>query len=1165
MVRPSGGTTRNMPQFIPHSPATKPGTSLPLVRLTVRTDQGEQKYEFRQDAIVIGGISHADIPASDTTSLLAIASVVPGGLRFRQFDATQSVSFLKVKQELTLGPITIKLDFLADIPLSALRSTPASAPLPAGELSELKAQLERDRAEWESDAERQAESLAVRAREAQEKEKQLQAERQELEQLRATLSAAVPNVPADVQAVRTDLLKLRDSLYQQYRQRRDAVVAMREAVRNAASKVQDEKRLLRQEAAQQHETQTQLAVVQHQLTEERNELAKQAKLLEEWQQQLFADQTSQRSETEKLASLRQEHDQKTKELHDDLVRLQRQQDALDRREQSLTERDQALQRTEHYWSSELPRLHGLQNELEQRQQQISALITAQQSERAALDTDKQELERLQQQLERERQALHDRLQGCTDWERQLGQDRLRLDRLEAELAHRQEVLAREIKEQQFAESSWRERVAASEAEYASLRSEIESARLVLAERDTVEAALAARQASLDEAQAELEQRQQLLDHRLARVNHLRQKLHQRRHALQQQLQVVSHSESAHESLQEQLRRRMSVLTQRESEQQALETTYQARLQEVQSAEAALQAQQAAWHTQTQAERDALNSRRQALDEQALQLQRDRDTLNDLQEQLIAQRTQVEQDRRDAQSQRDAALGQQAELETARHQFAESLPVLLRSAETALERVMTVRSQLRTQLHEIHAYRQRCQDEITSKRAEVQSLVAQYEERHQVLSRLQDEQRLEAAALKQDVLHWQSQVQLLAGQWQASQSDISEKEERLASRARQLEQNQSRLELRTNELQDRERDINFRRSEVNKHLSDMQGWYRVKLRDMAEKKLPHSAEDADVELYDPPQILPLKSTRASSNEHLADLLSGMGLIDATTLNTLIEEAQKQRMSLRDCLLQNEFLTNFQMELIETGRVESLVLGPLRVIDRLRIGTMETIYRVFDPRLGDEALLRQLSASVDAHWKEEYQTLFSQAAQVQHPNVAGTFESLTMSGSPAVLQEWVVGLPGSEWQQIVTDASVALKLVVQLAAGLTALHHTGLVHGQLHPGRLLLTPAGELKICGAGEPRWLSGLSTTTEPSMADDIAAAIDIILPWCRGRKPSGAMQDFIKKLESKQIKSAEQLQTAAYAVLRSLPQEENAWKELMHFVQDRLGAGETPPLKKSA
>ncbi|HMO37202.1 MAG TPA: hypothetical protein PKA06_14275, partial [Gemmatales bacterium] len=535
--------------------------------------------------------------------------------------------------------------------------------------------------------------------------------------------------------------------------------------------------------------------------------------------------------------------------------------------------------------------------------------------------------------------------------RQLGQDRLRLDRLEAELEQRQEVLAYEIKQHEESVQNWNDQRAQSEAEFEKLQREIAEARHVLAERARIEADLAEREANLQEAQAELAHQQQLLDHRLARVNHLRHRLLQRRQVLQGQLQNIIHSETAQESLQEQLRRRTAVLTQREQAQKQLEDTYQTRLDELEKSELAWKSKQAEWLVQQQKEREALDERHRLLDEQALQIQKDQQILTELQQQLLSQKQQIAEERQAAKQEQQAAQARQAELESARRHWEEAMPKFLRSAESALERVITVRSQLRSQLLEIHAYRQRCYEEISNRKSEVQALAHQLEKQQQVLMRLQDEQKLEAAALKQDVLHWQAQLQLLKENWQASQTDISEKEQRLEHRARELEQSQNRLQLQSSELQNRERDIQYRRSEVNKHLADMQGWYRLKLRDMADKKLPHGASDLDTELIDPPHILPLKSTRAGTDEHLADLLNGMGLIDAATLKTLMEEAARQRISLRDCLLQNDFLTSFQLELIETGRMESLVLGPLRIIDRLRTGTMETIYRVFDPRLGD----------------------------------------------------------------------------------------------------------------------------------------------------------------------------------------------------------------------
>ncbi|HQR41097.1 MAG TPA: hypothetical protein PLX97_00405, partial [Gemmatales bacterium] len=904
-----------------------------------------------------------------------------------------------------------------------------------------------------------------------------------------------------------------------------------------------------------------------QLQEGRNDIARQAKLLEEWQQQLQQDQKALASDQSSLATEHAAYVQKSKELHEDLVRLQRHKDAQDRREASLNSTSEELQRKEHYWAVELPKLQGLKAEVEARQAELDRITAEQHAERQKLAQQAAELDQMMQAVQRDRQAIADRLQGCTDWERQLGHDRLRLDRLEAEINDRQELLQRAMAEQQAATEEWQAKLAASEAEHDRLQAEVTVARQVLAEREALEQQLASRQAALDEALAEQRQQAGLLQHRLQRVQQLRLRLRERRRALNEQLQVVTHSESAHESLQEQLRRRMAILAQRESQQQELEGSYQARLHQVQTEYESLQSQKTAWLESTQAERAELDARRAVLDEQVVQLKKDRDTLAEMQANLLRQHEQLDLEKAQAQAEREATLAQLNTLEAGKARFAETLPSLLRQAELALERLGMARSQLRTQLHDIHSYRQRCLEEIAAERRDVQQLVTLLEERQQVLSRLQDEQRLEAASLRQDVLHWQTQVQLLQGDWHASQEDFHEKQQRIDSQKRELEQNHSRLQLQQHALEDQARDVDHRRSEVNKHLSDMQGWYRDKLRDMAEKNLPQSTSAEEAEAFERPHILPLKSTRTQNDQQLADLLSAMGLIDATTLSSVMEEARQHRQTLHDFLVQNDYLTSFQMELIEAGRLEALVLGPLRVIDRLRIGPMETIYRVFDPRLGDEALLRQLSAAVDPAWQDEYRSLFQQAAQIHHPHVAGTFEVMSMAGSPAVLQEWVVGLPGTEWQQLVSEPSVGLRLILQLASGLQALHDIGLVHGQLHLGRLLLTPGGELKLCGAGEPRWLTGLASTTEVTMADDLAAVIQFVLPWCRGRHklPGSALADFVKKLEAGQIHTAEQLHTAAYAVLRSMPQDEKAWQELLHFVGDRLHAGEPAPMKKSA
>jgi serine/threonine protein kinase len=167
-----------------------------------------------------------------------------------------------------------------------------------------------------------------------------------------------------------------------------------------------------------------------------------------------------------------------------------------------------------------------------------------------------------------------------------------------------------------------------------------------------------------------------------------------------------------------------------------------------------------------------------------------------------------------------------------------------------------------------------------------------------------------------------------------------------------------------------------------------------------------------------------------------------------------------------------------------------------MDRLRLTAHETVYRVFDPRRNvasqpsttsepgalatrgtppssSYALLRHLSESTtqNAAWVEEFRSRFTAAAQVTHANLAATWEVLDIHGRPAVLQEWLAGLPSSDWPSLASVPSVWFRLLRQAAQGLHAAHSTGLVHGHLQANRVLLTADGVIKIAGFGEPDWL----------------------------------------------------------------------------------------------
>src|SRR5439155_20466566 len=105
-----------------------------------------------------------------------------------------------------------------------------------------------------------------------------------------------------------------------------------------------------------------------------------------------------------------------------------------------------------------------------------------------------------------------------------------------------------------------------------------------------------------------------------------------------------------------------------------------------------------------------------------------------------------------------------------------------------------------------------------------------------------------------------------------------------------------------------------------------------------------------------------------------------LVDADALTALLAEARRQRRSLRQVLLASGAVTLYQLALIEAGNVGALMLGPVRIIDRLRSTPLEAVYRVFDPRRGSEAVLRHLAEAPthDAARPDDFRQRFGPAA-------------------------------------------------------------------------------------------------------------------------------------------------------------------------------------------
>ncbi|MER3415374.1 MAG: hypothetical protein C4297_04060 [Gemmataceae bacterium] len=151
---------------------------------------------------------------------------------------------------------------------------------------------------------------------------------------------------------------------------------------------------------------------------------------------------------------------------------------------------------------------------------------------------------------------------------------------------------------------------------------------------------------------------------------------------------------------------------------------------------------------------------------------------------------------------------------------------------------------------------------------------------------------------------------------------------------------------------------------------------------------------------------------------------------------------------------------------------LLSTPVTLLDLLKITAHERIFRGFDPKRNLQVLVRQPTGGPNASRTEEYVVAFRKTAAIVHPRLLRTLDVIQLPATVLVVQEWPEGLPLSDLPDQLMSVPVICHLTHQTLEALHALHTTGLAHGRLRPARLLLSADGTLKLCGWGEPWWLS---------------------------------------------------------------------------------------------
>ena len=157
-----------------------------------------------------------------------------------------------------------------------------------------------------------------------------------------------------------------------------------------------------------------------------------------------------------------------------------------------------------------------------------------------------------------------------------------------------------------------------------------------------------------------------------------------------------------------------------------------------------------------------------------------------------------------------------------------------------------------------------------------------------------------------------------------------------------------------------------------------------------------------------------------------------------------------------------------------------------------GGMAQVYRAMDRQLDRPVALKVLfpELSIDLTFVERFRREAQAAANLSHPNIVPVFDWGEDAGSYFIVMEYVEGRPLSAVlrdPQRLPPVQIAM-IGAGVAAALAFAHRHGVIHRDVKPGNVLITPDGDVKVTDFGIARAVNTEESLTQTGAVMGTAA-----------------------------------------------------------------------------
>ena len=232
---------------------------------------------------------------------------------------------------------------------------------------------------------------------------------------------------------------------------------------------------------------------------------------------------------------------------------------------------------------------------------------------------------------------------------------------------------------------------------------------------------------------------------------------------------------------------------------------------------------------------------------------------------------------------------------------------------------------------------------------------------------------------------------------------------------------------------------------------------------------------------------------SLDEFLAHLVKS-GLVEKSELDRIAISSDygtdgDGSVKLARVLIKNKLLTSYQAGKLLAGATRGFFLGGYRILKPLGEGGMGKVYLASHEKTAEKVAIKVLppqKAREEKNALNRFRREMDLSQRAKHPNLARTIKVGSDGDVHFMVLEYI---PGESLYEAVKGerggplrVPDAARLFLKIVDGLDAAHQAGIIHRDMKPSNIMITPDGDARVLDLGLARALGDEKPLTRPNI-----------------------------------------------------------------------------------